>query len=640
MFGASPRTVSGSQMQPNRPGMFGPLLLFAWIGAGCGGLPSTPAATPEAAPTSGQEEAIVVPGQEGAGMVASAHPQATRVGVEVLEHGGNAVDAAVATAFAVGVVEPMMAGIGGSGGMLIWLADEGRAEYLDFYAVAPADPDTTFPHYDGPNHTPRGVAVPGTVAGLLEALERHGTMDRSQVLEPAIRLAREGFPVSPLLARAIEGDSAKLSQSPRAREIFWPGHRPLRAGERLVQPELAETMERIVDEGRDGFHRGAVAREIVRVLADGGNPMTEADLADFTPRWRRPLCGLYRGREVLSAPPPQSGMQIIQTLNLLGPYDLSQLGLPTHSPAALHTLATAIRTAAWDRRSFLDDPDQAAVPARALTSAGFAGQRGVLVDPEGFDLPTRVPDADPWAWEESAPPAGCVALDPFPPSDPGRRPAGPGNDPVEPGPTGESGENGPGREADRSDPSQYGETTHLSVVDDRGNAVSLTFTQGVYFGTGAWAAGTFLNSGLFIFSTEGPNRIAPGRAPASTTTPTILLRDGAAEMVVGSPGGGRIPPAVIQSIVYVLDYGMSPAAALAMPRINPQFTTPILEFEQGIPGETLAGIRERGWDPRVFPPRSLHFGGVQMLWHDGESWLGAADPRRDGYAAGAGGTRR
>lgn len=547
-------------------------------------------------------------------MVASAHPLATRIGVQILEDGGNAVDAAVATAFAVGVVEPMMAGIGGSGGMLIWLAAEGRAEYLDFYAVAPADPDTAFPHYEGPSHTPRGVAVPGTVAGLLEALERHGTMDRRQVLEPAIELAREGFPVSPLLARAIEGDSAKLSQSPRAREIFWPEHRPLRPGERLVQPELALTMERVMEEGREGFHRGPVAREIIRVLNEGGNPMTEADLAGFTPRWRRPVCGLYRGREVLSAPPPQSGMQIIQTLNLLGPHDLPELGLPSHSAPALHTLAAAIRTAAWDRRSFLDDPDQTAVPARALTSTGFAGERGVLVDPEDVQVPARVPDADPWAWEETAPPPSCAALDPFPSSARDLR-----RDPTD---------------STRSDSSEAGETTHLSVVDDRGNAVSLTFTQGVYFGTGAWAAGTFLNSALSIFSAEGPNRIAPGRAPASTTTPTILLRDGIAEMVVGSPGGGRIPPAVIQSIVYVLDYGMDPAMALAMPRINPQFTTPILEFEQGIPGETLARMRERGWDPRVFPPRSLHFGGVQMLWHDGEQWMGAADPRRDGHAAG------
>ena len=618
----TPTTFSGQ----HRPSILVLLILgLLVLVAGCGtgeapGTPPSPADPVDAHPAGIPVEGTATRADRADAMVASAHPLATQVGVRILEAGGNAVDAAVATAFAVGVVEPMMAGIGGSGGALMWLAGEGRAEYLDFYAVAPADPDTTFPHYDGPTHTPRGVAVPGTVAGLLELLERHGTLDRATVIEPAVRLAREGFPVSPLLARTIEGDSVKLTQYPRAQELFWPDHRPLGAGEQLVQPELAATMERIVAEGRAGFHEGPVAREIIGVLNEGGNPMTEADLAGFTPRWRRPVCGQYRGRTVLSAPPPQSGMQIVQSLNLLGPWDLSDLGLPTASPPALHTLASAIRVAAWDRRSHLGDPDQVGVPARALASPEFAGERSRWVDPEGREIPSQVPDADPWPWEDSSLPAGCEPFDPFPPTPTSLRPT----DADGPGPSFDLGSE------------EEGETTHLSVVDAHGNAVSLTFTQGVYFGTGAWAAGTFLNSGLFIFSTEGPGRIAPGRAPSSTTTPTILVRNDRAEMVVGSPGGGRIPPAVVQSIVYVLDYGMTPVAALAMPRINPQFTTPILEFEQGIPGATLADLRARGWDPRVFPPRSLHFGGVQMLWHDGEGWVGAADPRRDGSAAAPG----
>lgn len=548
-------------------------------------------------------------------MVASAHPLATRVGLDVLRAGGNAVDAAVATAFAVGVVEPMMAGIGGSGGMLIWLEEEGRAEYLDFYAVAPSRPDTTFPHYDGPTDTPRGVAVPGTVPGLLEALERYGTLDRAEILAPAIVLAEEGFPVSPLLARTIEGDSAKLTRYRRSQEIFWPRHRPLRAGEILVQPELAATMRRIADEGRAGFDQGEVAREVVQVLNVGGNPMSEADLAGFTPRWRRPLCGVYRGRVVLSAPPPQSGMQIIQTLNLLDGR-LDEAGLPDPlSTTSLHLLGSAIRTAAGDRRRFLGDPDRVGVPARGLTSAGFARERAPLVVPEGPPVPPAVPEADPWLHEDEAVPVECEGLDPFQPAPAALRPESDSVDPA-------------------AGPDDSSETTHLSVADADGNAVSLTFTQGVYFGTGAWAAGTFLNSGLFIFATEGPNRIAPGKAPASTTTPTILLGEGGVELVVGSPGGGRIPPAVIQTIVYILDYGMDPAAALAMPRINPHFTEPVLQFEQGIGAEPLAGLRRRGWDLRVFPPLSLHFGGAQVLWHDGEEWIGAADPRRDGTAAG------
>jgi gamma-glutamyltranspeptidase / glutathione hydrolase len=615
---------------------------------GCGATP--PASTPDPGPTTapapaGAEGELTAPtphthgsaGSRAVGseaMVASAHPRATQAGVQILEAGGNAIDAAVATAFAVGVVEPMMAGIGGSGGMLLWLESEERAEYLDFYAVAPANPDTTFPHYDGPNHTPRGVAVPGTVAGLLEALESHGTMDRGQVLSHAIALAQDGFPVSPLLARTIAGDSTKLVQYRRSQEIFWPGYRPLRAGERLVQPELAESLRAIAREGRAGFHEGPVAQEIVQVLNEGGNPMTLEDLASFTPRWRRPVCGVYRGRTVLSAPPPQSGMQIVQTLNLLESQSLGESGPPFASSTDLHTLATAIRTAAGDRRSFLGDPDQVGVPARGLISRGFAAERASQVGRGASPIPHAVPEADPWAFEDEEPPEACRALNPFGSAPARLRPEPPHSEqastPSSLGTAEVSSDGGQGGHSDRD----HGETTHISVVDAEGNAVSLTFTQGVYFGTGAWAAGTFLNSGLFIFSTEGPNRIAPGKAPASTTTPTILLGRDGVEMVVGSPGGGRIPPAVIQTIVFILDYGVDPATALTFPRINPHFTAPNLDFEQGISGEVLAGLRGHGWEPLVFAPMSLHFGGVQLLWNDGQQWIGAADPRRDGAAAG------
>lgn len=608
--------------------------------AGCGvpSAPSTPDPDPTSAPVPAGVEAGIalaaiedhssVPRQAVAdeAMVASAHPLATRAGVQILEAGGNAIDAAIATAFAVGVVEPMMAGIGGSGGMLLWLDDQQRAEYLDFYAVAPAKPDTTFPHYDGPTHTPRGVAVPGTVAGLLEALETHGTMDRNQVLAPAIALAENGFPVSALLARTIAGDSTKLVQYRRSQELFWPGHRPLRAGELLVQPELAASLKAIAREGRAGFHEGPVAQEIIQLLNEGGNPMTAEDLASFAPRWRRPVCGVYRGRTVLSAPPPQSGMQIIQTLNLLESQSLGQEGPPFTSTSDLHTLATAIRTAAGDRRSFLGDPDQVGVPARGLISLGFATQRASQVGQDGSPLPHAVPKGNPWAFEDEEAPEACRELDPFAPAPTHLRP--------EPAPSERASVHDSTDEPPLTTDEDHGETTHLSAVDAEGNAVSLTFTQGVYFGTGAWAAGTFLNSGLFIFSTEGPNRIAPGKAPASTTTPTILLGQDGVEMVVGSPGGGRIPPAVIQTIVFILDYGMDPATALALPRINPHFTAPNLDFEQGISGEVLAGLRGHGWEPLVFAPLSLHFGGVQLLWNDGDRWIGAADPRRDGAAAG------
>ncbi len=584
-------------------------LLLATLGvlagtAACA--PSTPPATTPERPARGQQ----------GGIVASAHPLATEAGVRILEAGGNAVDAAVAVAFAVGVVEPMMAGIGGGGGMLIWDQAAGRADYLDFYPRAPANPDTTITYYRGRWDTPRGVGVPGAVAGLLEAHERMGRLSLEQVVQPAIELAAEGFPVHGLLARTIADDSAKLTRYRRSQELFWPNYRPLRAGERLVQPELAETMRRVVRYGRAGFHEGPVAEEIVRVVREGGNPITLTDIAGFEPRWLRPVCGVYRGRIVLSAPPPKSGMQIVQALHLLEAVDLPALGLPTRSPEAFHALVGALRISSADRAAYLGDPDHFSIPAAELSSPRFAQSRrqAALERP----VPAQIVSGDPWT--QGGPPAdACTPLDPFPAA--GR---------------------GSVRVSQSEEGSEGGETTHLSVVDAEGNAVSLTFTQGVYFGTGAWAAGTFLNSALLIFAgNTGPHdRIGPNRAPPSTTTATIVLEDGTVRMVVGSPGGGRIPSAVLQTMVYTLDYGLQPEQAVGMPRVHPFFSTPEVRFEQGIEAPVLEAAAAMGYQMEVFPPLSLHFGGVKVLERRAGQWIGAADPRREGTVrvVGAGAT--
>jgi gamma-glutamyltranspeptidase / glutathione hydrolase len=544
------------------------------------------------------------------GMVASAHPLASEAGLEMLRAGGNAVDAAVAAAFAVGVVEPMMSGIGGSGGLMIWDQRSQRAEYLDFYAVAPAG---VAPGLDRGAHPARIVAVPGAVAGLLEAHERFGRLTREQVTAPAIRIAEEGFAVGPLLARTIAADSIKLTRYPDAQRIFWPDHRPLAPGERLVQPELAATLRRIAAAGRDGFHDGPVAEEIVRVVNEGGNPMTLADLQGFTPRWRRPVCAPYRRWTVLSAPPPQSGMQVIQALNLLEPYDLAALGLPTRSAETFHLLAGALRVATADRIGHLADPDHVGVPARGIVSEAYARERGALLAPA--EAPARIESGRAWDADGGPPAAACVRLEPYGPS-------------VPPAAVSQS--------SSVSESSGGGETTHLSAVDAEGNAVSLTYTQGVYFGSGVWAAGTFLNSSMNIFSSDpaSPNALLPGRAPPSTTTPSIILENGRVRTVVGSPGAARIPSAVTQTIVYMLDFGLDPLEALRMPRIHVSASNPGVQFEQGISGDVLAEARRRGYEPEVMPPASLFFGGVHVIDRRGGRWVGAADPRRDGEVRG------
>jgi gamma-glutamyltranspeptidase / glutathione hydrolase len=560
-------------------------------------------------------------------MIASAHPLASDAGLEMLRAGGNAVDAAVATAFALGVVEPMMAGLGGSGGMLLWNHSSGRADYLDFYARAPANVESDAAERRG-DHPARLVAVPGTVAGLLEAHERFGRLERSVVLAPAIRLAAEGFPIGGLLARTIVGDSATIARHADGKRLLWPGGRPLGPGERLVQPELAATMERIAREGRAGFHDGPVAREIVGVLRAGGNPITLDDLRGFQPVWRRPMCGVYRGLTVLSAPPPQSGMQILQALNLLEAHDLRAHGLPSRSAASMHLLAGALRVAAADRMRYLGDPDHVRVPAVGLASVAYARQRAVDAL-SGSTAPARITAGDPLPFDGTTPETSCAPHEPFTMA--GAR------QPVAASPPQLTLEQPIDHVAlEHESDARSGETTHFSVVDAEGNAVAVTFTQGAYFGSGMFAAGTFLNNAMGIFSADpqSPNHLQPGRAPGSTTTPTILLEGERVRMVVGSPGGGRIPQTVVQAIVYAVDFGLSPLEALRMPRIFAHTSAPRLEFEQGVPGEVLEGLRALGYELEVLPPASLYFGGAQMIERRGARWIGAADPRRDGEARG------
>jgi gamma-glutamyltranspeptidase/glutathione hydrolase len=544
-------------------------------------------------------------------MVASASPYASEAGLEVLQRGGNAVDAAVAAAFAVGVVEPMMSGIGGGGGMLVWLQGTKRAEYVDFYPAAGADSDSGPAPVAGAPST-RATAVPGSVAGLLDAQRRYGKLPREAVLAPAIRLAADGFPVHSLLARAVVEDSAKLSRYEGARRIFLPHGKPIAAGERLVQPELAATLRRIAAEGAPAFYQGPIADEIVSVLREGGNPITTADLAAYSPRWRRPLCTMYLGRAILSAPPPQSGMQVLEALNLLESRRLASQGLPSRSPDAFRVFTAALRVSVADRNAFVGDPDRAGVPAAGISSTSFAASRRALLD--AAPVPRTLRPGNPWSADSaSAAPAACARVDPYGPAVRTQRVSTAADD--------ESG--------------THAETTHLSAVDAEGNAVSLTFTNGVMFGSGAWAAGTFLNSAMsnFARSDSSPNARGPRHVPASTIAPTIVLKDDRAEMVVGSPGSAAIPPAIIATIVYTLDYGLDPMHALRMPRVIPT-SSARLRLEDGFSPAVIESARRLGYDVEPSPPTDQSFGGVHAISRIGSKWVGAADPRRDGEVRG------
>jgi gamma-glutamyltranspeptidase/glutathione hydrolase len=526
-------------------------------------------------------------------MVASGNAYASEAGVEMLRRGGNAIDAAVAATFAIGVVEPMMSGLGAGGSMLVWRQGARAADYLDFYSSAGAAGNREVRAHPG-GISARGAAIPGAVAGLLAAQERYGKLTRADVLAPAIHLARDGFTANALLARELVADSLKILHSAGARRRFMPNGHLARAGDWIVQPELAATLGKVAAEGAKAFYTGPFASELVKELAADGSPLTTDDLARYEPQWKRPLCTTYHGRVVLSAPPPQSGMQVLEALNILET-TLRPPALPSRDTATFGELARALKQSVTDRGTYVGDPRFAAVPAAGVSSKAFLTSH------------------DAWQADALAPSAECAPYKPYAASSVARRAAAVGS----------------------PDDGQLAETTHLSIVDAEGNAVSLTNTNGLGFGSGAWVGGFFLNSAMYNFARNdsGPNAGAPYKTPASTIAPTMVLEDGRLKMVVGSPGSAAIPPAIVETIVYTLDYGLDPLQALRMPRIIPS-ATGRLQLEDGFSNEVMAHAQRMGFDVIAFPPTDMAFGGVHVITRVGSRWVGAADPRRDGEVRG------
>lgn len=543
----------------------------------------------------------------GRGIVAAGNSYASEAGLEMLRQGGNAIDAAVATAFALGVTEPMMSGLGAGGGLLFWNAKTHHAEYLNFYSASGGVVDTGLRAL-GTNVTPRGVGIPGAVRGLLGAQAKYGKLSRAAVLAPAIRLASDGFTVEALLSREIALSAEKFKGSAAAK-LFMPNGQALRAGDRLVQAELAATMTRIANDGPDVFYSGAIGDHIVATLQGAGSTISRSDFASYQPRWTRPVCTTYHGRVVLSAAAPQSGVQVIEALNLLADRNLPQLGLPSRSPDAFRAVTGALRVAVTDRDAMIGDPDHVGVPMAGVTSKAFAQSRAAVVD---APVTGRLAAASPWDYDKAAT-GDCAAMDAAVPATTQPRPQAPG---------------APGD-------GSMAETTHMSVVDAEGNAVSVTNTLGLGFGTGTWIDGVFFNSALFNFARDdkSPNAAGPYRVSASTIAPTIVLKNGSVEMVVGCPGSPAIPPAIVETIMYVLDYGFDPLAALRMPRMIPQATN-ALRMEQGFAGAVYAEARRLGYEVTVAPPVDMNFGGVTVIQRVGSHWVGAADPRRDGEVRG------
>ena len=540
-------------------------------------------------PNKGLAHRPVVMGRRGA--VASANPHASQAGLRMLLAGGNAIDAIVATAAALNVVEPYMSGAGGVGYMVIKDQAATKPTVLDFIGRAPAAAELRVFQEAGPGSKDSGILsplVPGNLGGWLTALERYGTMDRATVFAPAIELAEGGFPIT--LSNAIMWGMAveNLRKWPTSAAQYLHDGAVPQVGSILVQPDLGRTFRAIVEGGMEEFYRGEIAREIVRFSQAHGGILTLDDFAHYAPEWQEPISTNYRGYDVFCPPLPCSGVQYLQTLNLVEGFDMADLG--QNSADYIHYLAEAMKLAVADRTTFAPDPTG---PIAYLLSKEYAAARRALIDPQ------RAAYSGGERFTAQKLPAEVL----------------------------------PGSPASLIRES----TTHLVAIDAAGNAVSCTQTLGAGFGSGVvhGNTGLVLNNFSHWFDDEptSPNVIAPGKKVEMCLAPSQIWRDGRPFLLVGTPGSFGIMQTTPQMMLNVIDHGYSIQAAIEAPRFR-TMTGYDLAYETRIPDEIMRELARRGHTPTPIADWSMLFGGGQGIMVDPDSgaFMAGADPRRDGYA--------
>jgi len=538
-------------------------------------------------------------------MVTSVHELASRAGVEIMHAGGNAVDAAVATGFALAVVHPQAGNLGG-GGFLLLRTASGDVHFVDFREKAPAAAAKNM-YLDAHGNVIsdlsvvgyKAIGVPGSVAGLVYAEKKYGKLTLAQVIAPAIKLARDGFPLAYEDAEDIRDDE-HLAEFPESRRIFQRDGKFYQPGEVLKQPELARTLERIA-KNPDDFYHGDLARELAATIQKGGGLVTAADLAAYEVKEREPVHGTYRGYEIIGAPPPSSGgTTLVEVLNILEGFDLAKTG--NRSAETIHLTAEAFRRAFYDRTDFMGDPDFARVPVPQLIDKKYAE-----------------------AWREA------IDVNHASPSTDLKRPQFKDLERVA------------SNFAAQREPEN---TTHYSVVDSDGNAVAVTTTLNDSFGSRVTAEGLgfLLNDEMDDFATKQgvpnsygliqgqANAVGPNKRPLSAMTPTIVLKDGKLFLVLGSPGGPRIITTVANILMGVVDFGLDIQEAVNAPRFHHQWLPDQIDVEDRLSPDTMNLLRSKGHRLNV-----VHF------WSDGEcimidpktgERLGASDGRNNGKAVG------
>lgn len=525
-------------------------------------------------------------------MATASKYEVSQVGAEIMSKGGNAVDAAVAMGFALGVCEPFTSGLGGGGLATIHTA-EGENFFIDFREVAPAA--ATLDLYvdasgeNNGNTKEGGLAsgVPGEVAGLLYLLEHHGTMSREEVMEPAIRIANEGFTVSAYCANAISDAYEKTQKFPEMSKVYLDENGlPWEEGSVITNPDLGKALQLIADQGADVFYKGEIGEAMVATLAKYDGVMTMEDLAGYEVHELKPVTGDYRGYTVISSPPPSSGgTHLIEILNILENFDMASMEV--NSAEYVHLFAETFKLVFADRAKYMADTNFVTVPLGGLTSQAYADKRAQDIDLN-------------------------VAMEQAAPDDPS--------------------------------PYEHTDTTHFSVADVDGNCVAITKTINYYFGSGVMVDGYgfMMNNQMDDFSTdpESVNKIEPGKKPLSSMSPTVVLKpDGSPFLVLGTPGGSRIFSGVAEVISRVIDSKMDLHTAISVPKIwncsnknNLQYEKPLKGYEQyALTDETIAKLTEMGHGEL----KTAASGAFQcIMFMDDGTLYGTADPRQDGKAVG------
>ncbi len=557
------------------------------------------------------------------GMVASASELASQIGVEILQKGGNAVDAAVATGLALAVTYPRAGNLGGGGFLILRLAD-GRTTAIDFREQAPAGA-TRDMYLDAGGKVVAGRStvgylasgVPGTIAGFALALEKYGSgrISWADVVEPARRLAAEGMPMTPALARDLRASEKLLFEFADSRRIFLRDGQYYEAGERFIQADLGRTLERLRTQGPREFYEGETARLIAADMAAHGGLITAADLAGYRAVERTPVRGHYRGHEILTMPPPSSGgIALLQILGMVEPYDVAAMG--PNSAAKIHLFTEAMRRAFRDRAEFLGDPDFVKVPVAGLLDPAYLRARMATFDADRATPSDGLPAGQPAGW--------TPLVDVTPVSHLARETA---------------------------------ETTHFSVVDAAGNVASCTYTLNGLFGSGVTATGTgiLLNNEMDDFTAKvgernmygllqsEANAIAPGKRPLSSMTPTVVLKDGKPFLVTGSPGGPTIINTTLLILSNVIDHAMRVTQAVDAPRFHHQWQPDVINHEPFLTSaDTVALLKAKGHTlatRRLYPndPEAAgrYYGDAETILIDPATGLrlGASDPRSPDSAA-------